>query len=93
MNVQGRGTGLLIDICQKMGADVYLSGFGGAKYQEEETFEKGGIKIQYTDFVHPIYPQLWGEFIPNLSIIDLLFNCGPRSRDALLSGNAINHAD
>ena len=35
-----------------------------------------GIKLLYYDFEHPVYKQLWGDFIPNLSVIDFLFNCG-----------------
>jgi hypothetical protein len=84
MSTSGTSTNLLVDICVKLGADVYLSGFGGTKYQEEESFKRAGIKLQYSDFIHPVYPQLWGEFIPNLSILDLLFNCGEKSLDILL---------
>ena len=35
------------------------------------------------DYKHPIYNQLHGDFIPNLSIIDLLFNEGPNSKNIL----------
>ncbi|HAR85180.1 MAG TPA: hypothetical protein DCR69_05570, partial [Clostridium sp.] len=30
------------------------------------------------------YPQLWGNFIPNLSIVDMLFNCGATGARKLL---------
>ncbi len=79
LNVRGESTRLLIDIVNKMGGDVYLSGFGGAKYQEEELFKEAGVGLAYYEFECPIYPQLWGEFAPNLSIIDLLFNHGIES--------------
>jgi len=82
---QGKSDELLINICKKFEADVYLSGKGGWKYQDEEKFKKAGIKLEYTDFIHPIYPQLWGDFVPGLSIIDLLFNCGPESINYLLN--------
>lgn len=74
LNVKGEGAQLLINIVKKIGGDVYLSGFGGAKYQEENLFEETGVKLRYYHFEYPIYPQLWNNFIPNLSIIDLLFN-------------------
>ncbi len=79
LRVESKSTELLISIIRKLDGSVYLSGFGGAKYQEELAFEKAGIKPLYYDFKHPIYQQLWGEFIFNLSIIDLLFNCGKSS--------------
>ncbi len=72
-------TDLLIKIIEKLNGKTYLSGKGGANYQDEEKFKQNGISLLYTDFIGPIYPQLYGDFIPNLSIIDLLFNCGKES--------------
>lgn len=85
--VSGVGTERLVTICQGVGANQYLSGFGGQNYQEEEIFNQPGIQLMVYDFQHPCYPQLWGEFIPGLSAVDLLFNCGPRSREILKTVN------
>jgi len=82
---QGESDDLLISICKKFNAESYLSGRGGSKYQDENKFKKANIKLEYTDFICLPYPQLWGDFIPGLSIIDLLFNCGPKSDEILLS--------
>jgi len=77
----GNKTDLIIDICKKLEADIYYSGTGGGKdYNDEELLKSNNISLKYSDFKHPVYPQLWGEFISRLSIIDLLFNCGPESR-------------
>ena len=84
LDVEGRSTELLVKIVKAVDATAYLSGFGARKYQEEALFAKEGINLKYYDFAHPVYPQLWGEFAPNLSIIDLLFNCGPASKNVLL---------
>jgi hypothetical protein len=81
LNVRGKSTDLLIDIVKRLNGSIYLSGKGGANYQDEEKFRENGIELTYSDFKHPIYPQLWGEFIEGLSIIDLLFNCGEKSID------------
>ncbi len=83
-NVQEESTDLLVNLCKEFKADVYLSGRGGRKYQDEEKFKMAKIKLEYSDFIHPAYFQLWGEFIPNLSVIDLLFNHGPKSLEILL---------
>lgn len=80
----GEKTELIIDICRELGASTYLSGTGGGKdYNDEQKLNEAGIALKYSDFEHPEYPQLWGEFVSHLSIIDLLFNCGPESRSYL----------
>jgi len=86
-DVKGVSTERLISICQNMNGNKYLSGFGGTKYQEEELFKKANIRLRITDFKHPVYPQLWGDFIPNLSVIYLIFNCGPDSKEIFLKDN------
>jgi len=45
------------------------------------------VKIDFQDYKHPTYPQLSGDFLPYMSIIDLLFNCGDRSLEVIMSGN------
>ena len=79
LNVPGQSTELLVNICKAVGSDTYLSGPSGQKYMDEELFEREGISLRYSDFKHPAYTQLWGDFIPNMSIIDLLFNEGGES--------------
>ncbi len=79
LGVSGESTELLVNICRKVGSDTYLSGFSGTKYMDESLFEKEEIKVIHYDFHHPVYRQQWGEFISNLSIVDLLFNEGENS--------------
>lgn len=76
----GQKTDLIIDLCNKLGVDTYLSGTGGGKsYNDEEKLNGHGINLIYSDFKHPEYRQLWGGFEPHLSIVDLLFNHGKDS--------------
>ncbi len=77
--VQGTATERLVSICRALAADTYLSGAGGQKYQDTDNFAAAGVELRQSDFDHPVYPQLWGDFWPNLSVIDLLFNVGPQS--------------
>ncbi len=75
---------LLSDLLKKVDATHYLSGIGAKDYFNPIPFEKANIKVLWQDFKHPTYPQLHGEFIPYLSSIDLLFNCGiEKSREIL----------
>jgi hypothetical protein len=76
----------LAAICESLSADTYLSGAGGRAYLDLEPFNKRGITLKFQTFNHPVYPQLYGDFIPNLSLLDLLFNCGPDSLK-ILEGN------
>jgi len=69
----------LVEICQALDGDTYLSGRDGAKYMDEDMFHSHKIKVVFQDFDHPEYTQCYGPFEPNLSVADLLFNCGPES--------------
>jgi hypothetical protein len=80
-------TDRLIDICKALGADTYLAGQGGTAYMDLARFEKNGLKVIMQEFKHPIYSQLFGDFQSHLSIVDLLFNCGPQSMDMIRSAS------
>lgn len=63
-----------IDLCLQLGAKTYLSGQGAKKYNDESLFAANQLNISYQNFESPVYNQLGSEFIPNLSVLDLLFN-------------------
>jgi len=83
--ITGESTERLVSICKSVGADTYLSGLGGNKYQEADMYAAAGIQLVTSPFAHPVYKQPWGEFMPNLSVLDALFNCGSEAR-AFLGG-------
>jgi len=78
LNLQhlNEGTITLLEICQKVGADTYLSGSSGKDYLDLSLFEKNNIKVVFHEFIHPIYKQQYEPFIPGMSALDYLFNCG-----------------
>jgi hypothetical protein len=82
-NLLGKKSERIIDICKKLDAGIYLSGQGARVYNDEQAFKQNGIELKYQQFVHPEYHQMWGEFVDKLSIVDLIFNCGPQSRKIL----------
>lgn len=88
LGVSGKRVERLIRICQHVGADVFYEGAAGRDYLRPEDFSAQGIRLEFQDYRHPVYPQLHGKFVPYLSVVDLLFNCGPRSLD-ILTGNAM----
>lgn len=83
----GTKSDLVLDMCLQLKADVYIFGAQGRDYAEVEKFRAQDIVPVFQDYRHPVYQQLHGEFLPYMSVIDLLFNEGPRSRDILLAGN------
>ncbi len=84
LGVKARATQLLIEVCQAMGATAFLAQSPAKKYLEAELFQQNGIKVRFFRYVPPIYPQLWGDFLTNLSTFDLVFNCGPKAGDILM---------
>ncbi len=76
LTTQGQSTDLLISMVRACGGTAYLCG-GGAAYQDDEKFPVAGLQLIYQNFTHPQYPQASStEFVPGLSIIDALMNCG-----------------
>lgn len=70
----------LADLCLQAGAEEYVAGPASKDYIEEKVFLDSGVKLSWFDYgEHPEYPQLWGHFVHEVSIVDLLFNCGKRS--------------
>lgn len=76
----------LLGICQQAGADVYLSGPAAKDYFDEELAQSMGIKVEWMDYSgYPEYQQLYSPFEHGVSIIDLIFNKGERSKEFLKS--------
>jgi hypothetical protein len=86
-------TDLLITLTRHVGGDTYLCGGGAADYQEDAAFATVGLTLQYQHFRHPTYKQRHGDpFVPGLSVIDALMNCGRVRVGQMLRGEADQHA-
>ncbi|MDE1853675.1 MAG: WbqC family protein [Thaumarchaeota archaeon] len=87
LGVKSQGTQRLVDVCEAVGADTYVSGPGGRGYMDEPLFASRHMALEYTDYAPVPYRQRFGEtFVPDLSILDLLFNAGAESRRYVISG-------
>ncbi len=88
LGAAGKAGDLVLDLCRKTGADAYLSGIHGKDYLEPAVFESAGIQLLFQEYRAREYPQcVAGPFVPNLSVIDLIFNCGPESPSIVAAGN------
>ena len=74
--VFSRKSDLIKDLCLYFGADQYISGALGRQYLQEDAFTLAGISVEFQEYKHPEYAQLWGAFIPGMSIVDLWMNTG-----------------
>ena len=87
---EGRKVEPLVSICKSIGAKRYLSPLGSKTYIDKNNlFPKYEIELIYNQYQHPRYRQLYGNFIPNLSVIDLLFNEGDKSLSIIKSGGKV----
>ena len=85
----------LVDLCKHLKMETYLSGEGGEKYLDLKQFEENHINIVTQKYQHPTYAQLWQNkngsgFISHLSVVDLLFNCGPESLTILTARGEVS---
>ncbi len=85
LGVTGKGTGLLLELCRVLGATIFLTLAPAKKYLENELFAEAGIELRPFTYVAPVYPQLWGDFLANLSAFDLVLTCGPKAREIVLN--------
>ena len=73
----GDRTERLASLCAQVGGTEYVSGTAARSYIDEEIFTAKGLKVTWFDYNnYPAHPQLWGEFTHNVTVLDLLFNCG-----------------
>lgn len=79
-NLADGKTERLVDLCAQAGGTTYISGPAAKDYIDAALFSNAGIELDWFDYSgYPPYPQLWGEFVHGVSILDLLFNCGKSS--------------
>jgi WbqC-like protein family len=73
-------TSRLASICIQAGATEYFSGPAAKSYIDESLFNFNGIKVTWFDYAGYLeYPQLWGDFVHGVTILDVIFNCGPEA--------------
>ena len=67
----------LVDLCAQAGGTHYISGPSAKSYVDESLFTIHGIELTWFSYLnYPTYNQLWGDFVHEVTILDLLFNCG-----------------
>jgi hypothetical protein len=74
-----------IALCRAVGADTYLSGPGARVYMQPAKFASRGVSVRFQEYTPREYPQRFPDhgFIPNLSVVDALFNVGSAARELI----------
>jgi hypothetical protein len=86
MDAPGTATERLVNLVRAVGGTSYYSGaYALDAYLDPALFREAGIGLLLQHWTAPVYPQLHGAFVPDLSVLDLLMNVGPGSRDVLLA--------
>lgn len=85
LSVSGTKTDRLINILEKLGASTYLSGPSADAYLNKKSFAEKCIRLEYKSYDYAPYPQLWGNFQGEVTILDLIANCGPDAKNYLHS--------
>jgi len=71
----------LVNICSQLNAETYVSGPAAKAYLDIDLFTESNIQVEWFDYAgYTPYQQLWGDFEHHVSILDVLFNCGPESK-------------
>ncbi len=86
LNITGQKSERLLEICRKLGANEYYSGAAARHYLDLEIFRNAGIDVYFQEYVHPKYPQLHGDFLSHMSVLDLMMIVLPESKRIIQSG-------
>lgn len=87
LNVTGEATERLVNLIKAVDGDRYYSGaYATEAYLDAQTLQDAGIALELQQWRAPFYPQLHGAFASDLSVIDLLMNCGPESLAVIKRG-------
>jgi hypothetical protein len=79
-----KGQDRVIEINQLLGSTHYINPIGGMELFSKEAFRKAGIELSFLRMRPVVYKQYNNEFVPNLSIIDvMMFNSREEIKELL----------
>lgn len=87
LNVPGRSSERLLSIVRRLGGSTYITGHGARNYLDHEMFERDGVRVEYMRYQQLPYEQLYGEFTPFVSVLDLIANLGRAGRRLIVSSS------
>ena len=88
LNINSKANMKIIEICRILEVDELYDAAGAVNFINDELFQEANVRVVYQDYRHPKYNQLHGDFISHMSVVDLLYNEGPRSLEVIRSGSS-----
>jgi hypothetical protein len=86
VGITGRGTPLLVSIAKELSAEEVILPYFSEKAVDCDQFREENIRVKLLRYLPPQYPQFWGDFLMNLSALDLLLCCGRGGRTVIEKG-------
>ena len=71
-------------MCETIGANTYISNLGSQNYIDLKFFKKKKVNHYFMNYKNFNYKQYNAPFVPNLSIFDMLFFCGPQKTEEII---------
>lgn len=68
-----------IEICNELNCTHFINGPSSKKFLNLDLFKENKIEVEFINYIYPEYKQLYIPFCHNVSILDLIFNCGSNS--------------
>ena len=87
LNIKSKKNNRIFDICRKLKAGKIYDSKAAKNFLETDRFLQGHIAVEFQDYIHPEYKQVYAPFIPYMSALDLLFNHGENSLNVILKAS------
>jgi hypothetical protein len=81
----GKSSERVLDLVKHLNGNTYITGHGAKNYLDHFLFEDSNINVEYMNYQKNTYPQLYGEFTPYVSTLDLIANVGTVGKEFINS--------
>jgi hypothetical protein len=92
LSIEGASSQRVLDVVKALGGSCYITGHGARNYLDHQLFEQSGVSVQYMQYRCISYQQLYGDFTPYVTALDLVANCGPEGVSVIQS-ESVNWKD
>lgn len=95
INKQHHGLEHLVDLINAVEGTIYLTGSGEGcqRYMNVANYAENEIGVEWFHYTQHPYPQMWGDFVPDTCMLDMLFNNGPHSLELLKTASLVKKSN
>lgn len=70
----------IIEICKELDCNQMLNGPSSKAFMDEKKFQDNHIQLSYMEYSYPEYSQMYPPFSHQVTVLDVLFHCGPEAK-------------